>query len=91
MNKLLPVFDYVGHSDRITRGWLEQFKTCAIAEIDRWADKGVTESFVTHKVSVICKDENGHRLGGQKLFKLRTPEAQLGFMTFLHSERPQEP
>ncbi len=87
MPELLRSFDYVGQSARLTRMWLEEFKTCAHVEVERWADKGVTEAFVTHKVSVICKDETGRRLGGQRLFKFRTEDNQLDFMTFLQTER----
>ncbi len=87
MPELLPRFETVGHSAQLTRFFLNEFKACAQVEIDRWADKGVTEAFVTHKVSVVCKDDKGRRLGEQKLFKFRTQEVQLAFMTFLQEQR----
>ena len=86
-SRLLPSFDYVGHSDRLSWHWLNEFEACALVDMDRWADKGVTEAFVTYKVSVICRDEDARRLGGQKLFKFRTENAQLDFMTFLQTRR----
>ena len=84
---MLPTFDYVGHSDRLTWYWLNQYEACALVEVDRWADKGVTEACVTHKVSVICRDADARRLGGQKLFKFGTEDAQLRFMTFMQTRR----
>lgn len=87
MPELLPKFETVGLSAQLTRSFLNDLKSCADAEIERWSDKGVTEAFVTHKVSVILKDENGRRLYGQKLFKFRTEDVQLRFMTYLQTQR----
>ena len=87
MNKLLPAFNYVGQSDRLTRLFLNEFKSCAIVEMDRWVSKDVSEAYPTYKVSIIRKDDNGRRIGGQRLFKFRTEEEQLGFMTYLQTER----
>jgi hypothetical protein len=87
MLELLPRFETVGQSALLTRRFLNEVKSCAEVEVDHWADKGVGEAFVTYKVSVICKDENGRRLGGQQFFKFRTSETQLAFMTFLQEQR----
>ena len=84
---LTPNFDYVNLSDRVTRAWLRQVKECARIEVERWADRGVTEAFVTYKVSVICFDAEGCRIGGQKLFKLRTPEAQFALLRCVLQQR----
>jgi hypothetical protein len=85
--ELEPTFDYVGHSDRVSKYFLRTLRDCAAVQIDLWTDKGVTEAFATHKVSVECFDANGRRIDGQKLFKLGTVDAQIALAAYLNKQR----